>query len=125
LIVAVYVDDLFVTCTSLDIINESKKGMACKFDMSDLGKLTYYLGIKVKQRDEGISIKQESYARKILKETGMLECNPAHIPMEPGLKLEKDGEEPEVDATQYRRTVCCLRYLVHTRPDLAYMVRVP
>lgn len=45
LVVAVYVDDLFVTGTSVEIIKEFKKNMATKFDMSDLGKLTYYLGI--------------------------------------------------------------------------------
>ncbi|KAJ9542464.1 hypothetical protein OSB04_028970 [Centaurea solstitialis] len=47
LILAVYVDDLFVTGTSPHIIDEFKKDMATKFEMSDLEKLTYYLGIEV------------------------------------------------------------------------------
>ncbi|GJX00623.1 ribonuclease H-like domain, reverse transcriptase, RNA-dependent DNA polymerase, partial [Tanacetum coccineum] len=46
IIVAVYVDDLFVTGTSLDCINEFKRRMASQFEMSDLGELTYYLGIE-------------------------------------------------------------------------------
>lgn len=41
LIVAVYVDDLFVTGTSVSLINSFKIEMASKFEMSDLGKLTY------------------------------------------------------------------------------------
>lgn len=45
LIVAVYVDDLFVTGSSVELIHEFKKEMATNFDMSDLGELTYYLGI--------------------------------------------------------------------------------
>lgn len=47
LLAAVYVDDLFVTGTNKGVIEEFKKMMASKFDISDLGKLTYYLGIEV------------------------------------------------------------------------------
>jgi len=47
LLIAIYVDDLFVTGNSLGIIQEFKEGMASKFDMRNLGKLTYYLGIEV------------------------------------------------------------------------------
>ena len=59
LLVAVYVDDLLVTGTSLELIIEFKRGMSARFEMSDLGKLTYYLGIEVDQHAEGITLKQE------------------------------------------------------------------
>lgn len=42
--------------------------------------------------------------------------------MEPKLKLHKDSEGVPVDTTEYRRVIGCLRYLLHTRPDLAYSV---
>lgn len=124
IIVAVYVDDLFVTGTSLDCINEFKKRMASQFEMSDLGELTYYLGIEVSQEKDCIKIKQERYALKILKEAGMGDCNATLYPMEKDLKLSKAEDEPEVEATQYRKVVGCLRYLLHTRPDLTYSVGV-
>ncbi|GJT70412.1 uncharacterized mitochondrial protein-like protein [Tanacetum coccineum] len=89
--------------TSLDLINEFKKRMASQFEMSDLGELTYYLGIKVSQGKDCLEIKQERYAMKILKEVGMEDCNPSLCPMEPGLKLSKAEDEPEVEATQYRK----------------------
>lgn len=47
LLVAVYVDDLLVTGSNLGIIQEFKDEMATRFEMSDLGQLTYYLGIEV------------------------------------------------------------------------------
>ena len=53
------VDDLLVTGTSLDLIIDFTKGMYAKFEMSDLGKLTYYLDIEVDQHDEGITLRQE------------------------------------------------------------------
>nr|GEV37760.1 hypothetical protein [Tanacetum cinerariifolium] len=103
IIVVVNVDDLFVTGTSLDLINEFKRRMASQFEMLDLGELTYYLSIEVSQGKDCIEIKQKRHAMKILKEAGMEDCNTTLCPMEPGLKLSKAEDEPEVEATQYRK----------------------
>ena len=55
---------------------------------------------------------------------GMVDCNSTKFPMDPGSKLDADkGGEP-VDATNYRKVIGCLRYLLHTRPDLSYSVGV-
>ncbi|CAA7021062.1 unnamed protein product [Microthlaspi erraticum] len=124
LIIAIYVDDLFVTGNTLKAIDEFKAGMSSKFEMSDLGKLTYYLGIEVNQGEDGIEIKQEGYARRIIKEAGLDDCNPTQIPMKFGLKVSKALEETEIVPKNYRRNVGCLRYLLHTRPDLAFSVGV-
>ena len=85
LLVAVYVDDLFVTGTNTKIIDDFKREMSSKFEMSDLGKLTYYLGIEVCQHEEGITLTQHRYAKRILEEAGMLDCNLVHTRMESGL----------------------------------------
>ncbi|KAG7558463.1 Zinc finger CCHC-type [Arabidopsis thaliana x Arabidopsis arenosa] len=124
LVIAVYVDDLFVTGTSLDVIKRFKEEMSSKFEMSDLGKLTYYLGIEVIQHSDGIALSQNRYALKILEEAGMKECNSVRIPMDTGFKASKSEQEKEVDATIYRKNVGCLRYLLHTRPDLSYCVGI-
>lgn len=124
LVVAVYVDDLFVTGTNKKIIDDFKRNMASKFDMSDLGKLTYYLGIEVSQDAHGITLNQRRYAMKILEDAGMSKCNPTQTPMEFGLSLSKSLEEKEIDATSFRRNISCLRYLLHTRPDLSFSVGV-
>lgn len=124
LIVSVYVYDLFVTGTSMKVIDKFKKRMATKFDMSDLAKLTYYLGIEVCQYGGGISLVQKRYATKILEDAGLINCNPSLTPMELGLKLSKAEGAREVDATMYRKNVGCLRYLLHTRPDLSFSVGV-
>ncbi|KAJ9537718.1 hypothetical protein OSB04_030451 [Centaurea solstitialis] len=122
LLIGVYVDDLIVTGSSNKEIETFKDQMKKKFEMSDLGLLAYYLGIEVTQKGGEISIKQTGYANKILSDTGMLDCNDAKIPMEPGLKLTKVTEERPVDTTEYRSIIGCLRYLLHTRPDLSYSV---
>lgn len=124
LVVSVYVDDLFITGANSTIIDNFKTEMASKFDMSDLGKLSYYLGIEVCQEVGQITLNQKRYALRILEESGMNNCNMSHIPMEHGLKLEKSIEEEDIDATSYRRNVGCLRYRLHTRLDLSYTVGV-
>jgi hypothetical protein len=122
LVVGVYVDDLIITGASCNSIKKFKAQMTEIFKMSDLGALTYYLGIEVKQGVEGITLCQGSYASKILEKAGMLECNACDVPMQAKLKLSRDSDSPRVDATEYRSLVGSLRYLVNTRPDLAFSV---
>ncbi|GJU34268.1 ribonuclease H-like domain, reverse transcriptase, RNA-dependent DNA polymerase [Tanacetum coccineum] len=122
LLIGVYVDDLIITGTPKKEIDKFKAQMEEKFEMSDLGLLAYYLGIEVTQTDGDISIRQSAYANKILKEAGMIDCNETLIPMDPGTKLTKVTEGTMVNSTEYRSLIGCLRYLLHTRPDLSYSI---
>ena len=122
LVVGVYVDDLIITGSDEEEIAGFKKEMQALFDMSDLGRLHYYLGIEVRQHGGGIDLGQAAYAAKILDKAGMTGCNPCHMPMEPRFKLSRVSSARAVDATEYRSVVGMLRYLVHTRPDLAFSV---
>lgn len=83
--------------------------------MSDLGRLSYYLGLKVLQHDGGITLNQKRYALKVLEEVGMKDCNPLHISMDSGLKLEKSEREKDIDATGYRKIIGCDIFSI---PDL-------
>uniref|UniRef100_A0ACD6ARQ8 Uncharacterized protein n=1 Tax=Avena sativa TaxID=4498 RepID=A0ACD6ARQ8_AVESA len=122
LLIGVYVDDLIITGSSKGAIERFKDEMKTEFQMSDLGLLSFYLGIEVQQHGDGISLCQAHYASRILQLGGMEGCNPAHTPMEERLKLSRESTAKEVDATKYRQIVGSLRYLVHTRPDLAFAV---
>nr|GEX95607.1 ribonuclease H-like domain, reverse transcriptase, RNA-dependent DNA polymerase [Tanacetum cinerariifolium] len=122
LLLGVYVDDLIITGTPKKEIDKFKAQMEEKFKMSYLGLLSYYLGIEVTQTDGDISIKQSAYANKILKEAGMLDCNETLKPMDPGTRLTKVTEGTMVNSTEYQSLIGCLRYLLHTRPDLSYSV---
>uniref|UniRef100_A0A0A9FJ50 Reverse transcriptase Ty1/copia-type domain-containing protein n=1 Tax=Arundo donax TaxID=35708 RepID=A0A0A9FJ50_ARUDO len=123
-IVGVYVDDLIVTGAKTSEIVAFKKQMTAEFEMSDLGLLSFYLGIEVSQQEGSVTIKQSAYARKVLKQFGMEDYNPTKYPMEHKAQVHKDSDGQPVDATEYRRVVGCLRYLLHTRPDLSHAVGV-
>jgi hypothetical protein len=122
LIVDIYVDNLIITGHGNDDIMAFKVEMKKVFRMSDLGLLTYYLGIEVHQDKTGTTLRQAVYAEKLLERSGLLDCNPAQAPMEPRLKLSKNNTTLVTNATEYKRIIGGLRYLLHTRPDLAFVV---
>jgi hypothetical protein len=124
LLVGVYVDDLVITGTKDAEVPVFKEEMKATFQMSDrdLGLLSFYLGIEVHQGDSGITLRQTAYAKRVIELAGLIDCNPALTPMEERLKLSHDSMTEEVDAMQYRLLVGSLRYLVHTRSDLAFSV---
>jgi Reverse transcriptase (RNA-dependent DNA polymerase) len=105
-------------------IENFKSQMKEIFRMSDLGLLSYYLGIEVKQEKGEVMLSQEGFAHKILKECGMSDCNSTKTPMETRLRLKKNSASELVDQNRYRSIVGSLRYLLHTRPDLAYFVGI-
>jgi hypothetical protein len=122
LVVGVYVDDLIITGESVSDLGKFKEEMKRIFRMSDLGALSYYLGIEVRQGSHGIELSQSAYAMKLLERADLQNCNSCATLMEAKLKLSRDSKSPSVDATEYRSLIGCLRYLLHTRPDLTFSV---
>jgi hypothetical protein len=122
LVVGVYVDDLIICGPSVVKIEEFKRQMMHTFNMSDLGLLSYYLGMEVTQKEGEILICQSSYAAKILELCHMTGCNPTDTPMEQRIKLIAAKKGTEKDVTRYKSVIGSLRYLVNTRPDLSFVV---
>ncbi|GAU47154.1 hypothetical protein TSUD_287370 [Trifolium subterraneum] len=122
LIVSLYVDDLIYTGNDEKMSDEFKKSMNSKFAMTDLGIMRYFLGVEVKQDDNGILVYQQKYAQDILSRFGMENCNTVCSPIVPGNKLIKDEGGKLVDATEYRQMIGSLMYLLATRPDLTFSV---
>jgi hypothetical protein len=89
LLVGVYVDDMIVIGGCTKIISEFKKQMQAEYKMSDLGPLSFYLGIEVHQNRGGITLSQGTYAAKIIEKAGLKGCNPYATPMDPRSKLSK------------------------------------
>ncbi|KAL0293887.1 UNVERIFIED_CONTAM: Retrovirus-related Pol polyprotein from transposon TNT 1-94 [Sesamum radiatum] len=99
------VKSAFLNGNNQHMYENFKKVMAQEFEMSDMGLMSYYLGLEVKQRSDGIFISQEAYARETLKKFKMKECNPVTTPIECGVKLSKDDGARKVDSTTFRSLV--------------------
>jgi hypothetical protein len=73
--------------------------------MSDLGQLSYYLGIEVIQSEDEIALYQRRYAEKVMEVAGLKSCNSCRIPMDYRLKLKKENGSGKVDKTLYRSVI--------------------
>ncbi|CAJ2632851.1 unnamed protein product [Trifolium pratense] len=122
LIICLYVDDLLVTGSSLAEIEDFKSQMKSEFEMTDLGKLTYFLGMELLYTAKGVILHQAKYATEILRKFEMLDCNSSVTPADTRLKLEIDENSDTVDSTIFRQLIGSLRYLCQTRPDISYAV---
>ncbi|KAL8126009.1 hypothetical protein AgCh_013342 [Apium graveolens] len=85
-----------------------------------MGELSYFLGLQVKQTEEGTFISQSKYTRNLLKKFGMQDSSTASTPMATVTKLDKDTGE-SVDNTNYRGMIGSLLYLTASRPDIMYV----
>ena len=121
-ITGVYVDDMIITWLNSCKIKKFKESMKQVFEMTDLGIQSSYLGTEIKHKASHIWLFQKSYIETILHTFNMSECNSARTPMEARLKFEKDRREEEKNPSQFRSLIGCLRYLVHTRPDITHSV---
>ncbi|KAK2395153.1 hypothetical protein QL285_056912 [Trifolium repens] len=102
------------------MFEEFKKAMIKDFEMTDIRLMSYYLGIEVKQKEDGIFISQQRYAKEMFKKFKMDGCMPISISIECGLKLSKCDRAEMVDATDFKSLVGSLQYLTCTRPNILY-----
>ncbi|GJS08640.1 putative ribonuclease H-like domain-containing protein [Tanacetum coccineum] len=122
LLVQVYVDDIIFGSTNKSLCTEFEKMMHKKFQMSSMGELTFFLGLQVKQNEDGIFISQDKYVTEILKKFGFTDVKTASTPMETQKPLLKDEDGEEVDVHLYRSMIGSLMYLTSSRLDIMFIV---
>ena len=120
LVVSLYVDDLLVSGSSGEHIDKFKEEMKDAFEMTDLGRMTFFLGMQVDQKQNEIFLCQEKYANEILKKFNMEGCKPTAIPMNQKEKFCKEDGAEKVDEKLYRSLIGCLMYLSASRPHILH-----
>ncbi|GJZ98373.1 uncharacterized mitochondrial protein-like protein [Tanacetum coccineum] len=93
-----------------------------KFQMSSMGELTFFLGLQVMQRDDGIFISQDEYVADILKKFDFVTIKTTSTPIETNKALLKDEEAKDVDIHLYRSMIGSLMYLTASRPNIIFFV---
>ena len=79
--------------------------MKNEFEMSMVGELNYFLGLQVKQYNDGIFISQSKYAKNLVKKFGMDSAKHLKTPMGTNEKLSKDENGVLVDPTLYKNMI--------------------
>ncbi|GJX68327.1 putative ribonuclease H-like domain-containing protein [Tanacetum coccineum] len=122
LLIQVYVDDIIFGSTKKSLCTEFEKLMHKKFQMISMGELTFFLGLQVKKKEDGIFISQDKYMTEILKKFGFSDVKTASTPMETHKPLLKDADSEDVDEHLYRSMIRSLMYLTYSRPHIMFAV---
>ncbi|GJT69305.1 retrovirus-related pol polyprotein from transposon TNT 1-94 [Tanacetum coccineum] len=102
IIVQIYVDDIIFGSTSQNLCDDFAKIMHDEFEMSMMGELNFFLGLQIKQMEDGIFFNQSKYIKEMLKKFGLEDSKPTKTPMSTEIKLTKDDEADSVDSSKYR-----------------------
>ncbi|KAK6147374.1 hypothetical protein DH2020_018286 [Rehmannia glutinosa] len=117
-----YVDDMLIFGTKIDLIYKSKEFLASKFDMKDMGEAKVILGVKIIRNDDGIMLSQEHYVEKLLKKFGHFDVKLVSTLYDANTQLKKNVGDP-VAQSEYAQIIGSLLHLMNfSRPDIAYVV---
>ncbi|XP_037459546.1 uncharacterized mitochondrial protein AtMg00810-like [Triticum dicoccoides] len=119
-----YVDDMLIIEDDVGYIAFVKKKLSEQFKMSDLGPLSYFLGIEIEHTDDGYYISQQKYTQDLISRSGITDSRTAVTPMEIHLQLRPTDGTPLEDPYRYRHIVGSLVYLTVTRPDIAHAIHI-
>jgi hypothetical protein len=89
-----------------------------EFEMLLLGEISFFMGLQIRQRNQGIFISQTEYIREILKRFGMEDCKLVITPMQTSCKLRKDDDSKSTNERQYRSMIGSLLYVTASRPHV-------
>ncbi|GJY30636.1 putative ribonuclease H-like domain-containing protein [Tanacetum coccineum] len=122
ILVQVYVDDIIFGSTKKSRCDEFEALMKSRFQISSMGEITFFLGLQVKQKEDGIFISQDKYVVEILKKFDFVSVKTASTPIETHKPLVKDEEASDVDVHLCRSMISSLMYLTTSRPDIMFAV---
>ena len=105
-------------------ISDLKQSLSRHFEMKDLGRLNYFLGLKILFDSAGYYLSQAKYTFDIMARAGLTDYKTAPTPLEMNLKLTHLDGTILSDATLYRQLVGRLIYLTVTHPDIDYAIHL-
>jgi Reverse transcriptase (RNA-dependent DNA polymerase) len=128
-ILIVYVDDITLLENSLNQIKEVKKLIATSFEISDLGEISYFLGLCVicDQSQHIIDLDQLKYISDVLAQFQMTSAMPTQTLFATGTQLSVNPEPPSKNDPEfvifYQGLVGSLMYaMLGTRPHISYAI---
>jgi hypothetical protein len=94
--------------------------MESEFQMSMMGELTFFLGVQVKQTEQGTFMHQAKYTKDLMNKFNMAELKPVSTPMSSTASLGPDEDGEAVDQREYKSMIGSLQYLTVTRLDIQF-----
>ena len=117
-----YVDDILIFGTNINVINEVESFLSKSFDMKNLGEGDVILNIKLIKNESRINLSQSHYVEKVLSRFGYIDSKPSPITYDPSVTLRKNKRIAK-DQLRYSQIIGSLMYLASTmRPDIFFAV---
>jgi hypothetical protein len=120
-----YVDDFLISSDNLDLLSNVKSELMSKFQMRDLGNVSYFLGIKIERNDDGMFLSQGHYLTKVLQKFKLDTSRPVNTPLEPKPDVAICDQPSIVTTRPYRSAIGSLMYAcMSTRHDFCAAVNL-
>lgn len=132
-IILLYVDDVLITGSNMDLIEHTKNALRKAFKIKDIGDLKFFLGMEFSRSKKGILIDKRKYVLEIISQLGLGNAKPAWTPLDANIKLttqeldeltEKLDDEFLENKEQYQSLIGRMLYLTTTRPNIAFSVQI-
>ena len=120
-IVALYVDDLLICSNNMNAIGHVKELLHSNYKMKDLGAVSTFLGMEIRQTSAAVHVKLNRYLTGVLADFSMSDCNPVATPLASGTDFVPREALSDADVTRFRSMVGKILFAANTcRPDLAF-----
>ncbi|GKV32598.1 hypothetical protein SLEP1_g41192 [Rubroshorea leprosula] len=124
ILLLLYVDDMIITGDDIAGVEELKQSFSHKFEMKDLGVLSYFLELEATSSYDGYLLSQVKYASTLVSKAKLSDSRSVFTPLEPNVKLTPMDGSPLSDPTRYWQLIGSLVYLTTTCPNKAYAVHI-
>src|ERR1044071_687881 len=104
------------------LVEKFKRLMSSEFEMSLIGKLSFFLGLQITQKDKGTEVHQQKYLRELLKKFQLNDCKPVSTPISLQSHLRTEPSSEKVEGKIYRGMIGSLMYLTASRPNIVLVV---
>jgi hypothetical protein len=122
-ILCLYVNDILIFGTNLNVIKEVKDLLSNNFEIKDLEEADIILNVRLLREDNGgVTLSQSHYMKKVLSRFGFSDCQPAPTPYDPSVLLRKNQRVAR-GQLRYSQIISSLMYLASaTRSDISFAV---
>jgi hypothetical protein len=116
------VDTIIFGGSSHTLVSKFSDNMSREFEMRMMGELNLFLGLQIKQTQDGTFVHQGKYTKDVLKKFDMGESKPILTPMSTTTTLDADENSKPMDQSEYTSMISSLLYVTTMRLDIHFVV---
>ncbi|XP_059629548.1 uncharacterized mitochondrial protein AtMg00810-like [Cornus florida] len=124
ILLLLYIDDMIITEDDLMGIQDLKQFLNLRFEMKDLGPLSYFLGFEITTSIDGYYLTQAKYVSNVLSKSGLTDSKIVDTPLECNTRLNLHDGKSLRDGTSYHQLMSGLLYLNVTHPNISHVVHI-